>query len=49
MAIAGIQRGFKNALTRIPGYFLAVNASILVAWWRYLRNERIVMWNPSQR
>jgi hypothetical protein len=34
---------------RIPTYFLAVNAAILVAWWRYLQGDRMVMWTPSQR
>jgi glycosyltransferase involved in cell wall biosynthesis len=34
---------------RIPAYFLSANVAILVAWWRYLRGERMVMWTPSQR
>lgn len=42
-------RGGSRTITRVPAYFLTVNASILVAWWRYLRRERIVMWNPSER
>jgi glycosyltransferase involved in cell wall biosynthesis len=46
--------GFKGKhasgnVIKIPYYFLTVNASILVAWWRYLRRERIVMWTPSER
>ena len=36
-------------LVRIPTYFMTVNASIAVAWWRYLRRQRIVMWTPSER
>ncbi len=36
-------------LVKIPAYFMAVNASIAVAWWRYLRSQRIVMWTPSER
>jgi hypothetical protein len=36
-------------LVRIPAYFMAVNASIAVAWWRYLHRQRIVMWTPSER
>lgn len=39
----------KNALLKIPMYFLTVNVSILVAWWRYLKGDRIVMWTPSER
>jgi len=49
IAAAGILGEFDSAIIRIPGYFVTVNASIFVAWWRYLRKERIVMWNPSDR
>jgi hypothetical protein len=34
---------------KIPAYFLTVNASILLAWWKFLKGERIVMWKPSER
>ena len=34
---------------KIPLYFFTVNAAILVAWWRYLKGQRVVMWNPSER
>jgi len=33
----------------IPKYFFSVNVSILIAWYRYLRHERVVIWNPSVR
>ena len=33
----------------IPVYFITVNASILLAWWKYLKGERIIMWKPSER
>ncbi len=36
-------------LLKIPLYFMTVNLSILVAWWRYLSGNRMVMWAPSQR
>lgn len=39
----------SHRILKIPTYFLIVNASILIAWWRYLMNERIIMWNPSER
>jgi len=38
----------RNIL-KVPYYFLAVNASILLAWWRYLKRDRVVMWTPSER
>jgi cellulose synthase/poly-beta-1,6-N-acetylglucosamine synthase-like glycosyltransferase len=34
---------------KIPLYFTTVNAAILVAWWRFLRGKKMVMWSPSQR
>jgi hypothetical protein len=39
----------SRSLFKIPTYFMAVNASILVAWWRFLTGERLVMWTPSER
>lgn len=34
---------------RIPSFFVMVNVSILDAWVRYCRGERIVSWTPSKR
>jgi hypothetical protein len=39
----------RNLLIKIPMYFVTVNASILAAWWKYLRGERVVMWSPTRR
>lgn len=36
-------------LIKIPFYFLTVNVSILVAWWKFLGGQRVVMWTPSER
>jgi hypothetical protein len=36
-------------LLKIPVYFVAVNAAIALAWWRYLLGQRLVMWTPSER
>lgn len=46
--------GWKGKATsvswiKIPYYFLIVNISILIAWWKYFRHQRVVMWNPSER
>jgi len=38
-----------GTLGKIPVYFVTVNASILVAWWKYIKGERIIMWKPSER
>ena len=34
---------------KIPIYFVTVNASILVAWFRYLTGQRVLVWTPSER
>jgi hypothetical protein len=34
---------------RLPFYFLTTNLAIAVAWARYTRGERFVVWQPSQR
>jgi len=38
-----------NLLGKLSMYFLTVNTSIAVAWWRYLRGDRMTMWTPSER
>jgi glycosyltransferase involved in cell wall biosynthesis len=39
----------KKHLLKVPSFFVLVNLSILNAWYQYIRGERIVLWNPSQR
>jgi len=36
-------------ILRIPSFFVMVNVSILDAWFRYFRGQRIVSWSPSKR
>ncbi|MBZ0155105.1 MAG: glycosyltransferase family 2 protein [Alphaproteobacteria bacterium] len=43
------KRAAGNGIVRIPLYFVLVNLSILTAWYRYLRGERMVSWTPSVR
>ena len=43
-----LNRNNSNWL-RIPIFFVDVNVSILTAWVRYLRGERISLWQPSRR
>ena len=38
-----------GAVFKIPKYFLSVNVSILYAWIKFLKGERMVMWTPSER
>ncbi len=37
------------AMVKLPSFFVLVNLSILAAWVRYLRGQRIVFWEPSKR
>ncbi|GKS58892.1 glycosyl transferase [Nitrospira sp.] len=39
----------KMAVLRLPSFFVMVNLSILDAWIRYLRGDRILYWDPSKR
>ncbi|BCA54105.1 Glycosyl transferase family 2 [Nitrospira sp. KM1] len=39
----------KIAMFRLPSFFVMVNVSILDAWVRYLRGDRILYWDPSKR
>ena len=34
---------------KIPYFFVTVNLSILVAWWKYIKGERATFWEPSKR
>lgn len=42
-------RTSNSGILRIPSYFLIVNWAIVLAWWRFLRGGRVVMWTPSER
>lgn len=51
MGVAGLfsQIVSRQALLRIPTFFVLVTLSTLHAWYRYLRGDRILMWAPSER
>ena len=51
IAISGLKIPYLSSYTiiKVPAYFLSVNISIFVAWWRYLRGQRVIMWTPSER
>lgn len=40
---------FSRTFLKLPAFFVVVNLSILTAWFRYLRGERLVTWKPSER
>lgn len=39
----------KTNLLRLPSFFVLVNLSILDAWLRYVRGDRVFQWEPSKR
>ncbi len=51
MAAVGIRTDFLARLNtfKVPSFFVLVNLSILNAWYRYVRGERMVSWEPSKR
>ena len=49
IAYAGVSWMPKNSLFRLPSFFVLVNLSILDAWMRYWRGDRVFRWEPSKR
>lgn len=51
LAVTGLLRPRlqQAVIVKIAAFFLTVNASIAVAWIRYLQGDRIVKWAPTQR
>jgi cellulose synthase/poly-beta-1,6-N-acetylglucosamine synthase-like glycosyltransferase len=39
----------RSFVARIAGFFMLVNASMLVAWWHHLSGRRAVTWQPTRR
>lgn len=39
----------QSSLFRLPSFFVLVNLSILDAWMRYFRGDRVFRWEPSKR
>ena len=38
-----------SSIAKLSYYFVSVNLSILVAWWRFIRGEKTIFWTPSER
>jgi glycosyltransferase involved in cell wall biosynthesis len=39
----------RRRVFKLAGFLVLVNASILAAWYRYWRGDRVLMWMPSER
>ncbi len=48
-AYAGCSWMPKSNVFRLPSFFVVVNLSILDAWRRYFRGDRVFRWEPSKR
>lgn len=48
-SVTGILTKSKNKVLMIPFFFFMVNLSILIAWYKYLKGEQFVKWEPSAR
>lgn len=49
-AAAYVYRPIQNlTLFKIPLFFVMVNLSILLAWYKYLRGEKYVVWKATER
>jgi glycosyltransferase involved in cell wall biosynthesis len=46
-AVVGLWTG--NRFLRLPAFFVLSNVAVLIAWWRYIRGDRITTWTPSAR
>jgi len=50
LAFGGVKLDLSSrSILKIPSFFVLVNLSILTAWFRYFRGQRIVTWEPSER
>jgi cellulose synthase/poly-beta-1,6-N-acetylglucosamine synthase-like glycosyltransferase len=49
IALLGICTNLRKSIFKIPSFFVLVNLSILRAWCRYFRGDRMVTWTPSVR
>jgi glycosyltransferase involved in cell wall biosynthesis len=51
IASAGIvcHQVLRHTIMKIPSFFVLVNLSILTAWYRYVRGQRVILWEPSKR
>jgi glycosyltransferase involved in cell wall biosynthesis len=51
MALSGMATNFssKKLIFKIPSFLVLINLSILKAWYRYIKGERLIAWEPSKR
>ncbi len=40
---------FNKWYFRVPCFFINVNYAILIAWYKYIKGERFILWKPSER
>jgi hypothetical protein len=43
------QRLARLTLFKLAHFFVLGNMATLVAWWKFIQGDKIVLWEPSQR
>jgi len=49
LGIYGWMTQRSKGFLKVPMFFFIVNAAIFIAWFKYIKGERIILWTPSQR
>jgi glycosyltransferase involved in cell wall biosynthesis len=50
LSIAGLDKKLATRfIFRIPAFFVMVNLSIFIAWMKFIKGERLIVWQPSAR
>ncbi len=39
----------ESFFRKLSSYFFTVNLATIIAWWKFLKGERAILWEPSQR
>lgn len=49
LAVIGLVTQSTKPIWKIPSFFVMVNFSILMAWYKYVKGEHYIKWEPSAR
>jgi len=49
VAVVGLYTYSQSQVFKISSFFVTVNFSILIAWYKYFKGEHFIKWEPSQR
>lgn len=49
LALIGLWKHSETRLLKIPLFFVMANLSIILAWYKYVKGEHFITWDPSVR